>query len=64
MGGILRNEFGITGKQHRNIKRSIMSDVENVCYVVRGNGDCLECEDIKVFYRDKKQFDIFHNELF
>ena len=64
VGGILRDEFGITGELFSGVKNAIVSDLENVCYTVHGNDDCLECENVKVFYRDKKQFDLFHNELF
>ena len=63
VGDILRDEFGISGKPLRDIKRAIMSDLENVCYTVHGDDDCLECEDVKVLYRDRKQFELLHNEL-
>jgi len=64
-GGILRREFGITGNKYRGVKREIISELQKICYAVKGCDDCLEEDyDVIVYYTDRGQYEIFHNELF
>ena len=63
-GGILRREFGISGSKYRGMKREIISELQKICYTVKGCDDCLEWDDdVIVYYIDQGQYEMLHNEL-
>lgn len=57
VGGMLRREFGISGKEYKDLKRKIMSQL------VKGCDDCLKENDGVVYYVNQEQHDRYHNEL-
>ncbi|MFH1622895.1 MAG: hypothetical protein ABIA12_00015 [Candidatus Aenigmatarchaeota archaeon] len=64
MGGIYL-KMGITSRSNRKAKDIIKKMLEGECYVIEGRDDCLgESYDAKIYYVDKAQFFLYHNELF
>jgi len=59
IGGILRREFGIGGKDYWDVKREIMLELRRICYV--DEDFYLERNGAANFYINKEQYDRYRN---
>lgn len=57
IGGILRRDFGISGRENWGVKREIMSALQNICYIVKGP------DDVPVYYASQEQYNRYRNQL-
>jgi len=61
---LLDKNFSPEVAKYEKLRRNIVSDLHNCCYVINGCDDCLENYDEVVFYESEDQYKRYHdNEL-